>query len=64
MTNVATDRMFLYKAAKYEVHNFFEDCGMTVPEMWEMISKDPMEMNETEQFWHITCVMDYEERRR
>ena len=63
MMGTATDRMFLYKAAKYEVQNFFEDCGMTISEMWKMISKDPDEMSPTEQFWHVTCVMDYEEQR-
>lgn len=57
------DRMLLYKAVKHEVQEFFGDHGMTIPEMWERVSGDPMTMTPNEQFWYVTCLMDYEERR-
>ena len=55
-------RFELYKAAKYEVCNFYYDCGMTLPEMWTMISKDVQDMNDTEYFWYNTCISDYNEK--
>ena len=63
MMGTAINRMFLYKAVKYEVQNFFEDHGMTIPEMWDRVSGDPDRMDAGEQFWYVTCITDYEEKR-
>ena len=56
------ERAELYKAAKYEVNTFPEDCDMTLPEMWAAISKQPEDMTPNEQFWWATCLRDYEQQ--
>ena len=51
-----TERMELYKAAKYEVETVYEDHGMSLPEMWEAVN-DP-----NDSFWKEMCLDDYRSR--
>ena len=57
-----SERMFLYKAAKHEVTNYKEDCGMNLAEMWAAISKKPEQMTRNDKFWLATCIEDYNNR--
>ena len=50
-------RFQLYKAVKYEVEEYAEDCGYTLAELWSIIQKD----DEKGKFWRRAVVTDYEE---
>ena len=52
-------RMYLYKAAKWEVEYFKGDHGMNLAEMWEEMKK-----GEHKEFWKDTCIDDYKHGRK
>lgn len=58
---MTADRVELYKAVKWEVHHFHEDCGFTVPEMWDAVN-DRTGI-EAGTFWKNMCLDDYRNRR-
>ena len=60
-----TDRVELYKACKYEVENFREDHGMSLPEMWAVVNDRAPEWKRmgVQAFWKATCLRDYREQR-
>lgn len=56
------ERFTLYKAVKYQVKEFLNEGGfITLTELWEMVSKNYMELNPTEEFWFHICLKDYNE---
>lgn len=47
-----SDRYALYQGAKYEVENFFEDHGYSLPELYKIA--------QTNNFWRAVCKSNYE----
>lgn len=46
------ERFELYKAAKYQVEEYFEDHEMLLPKMWKLVNTDDT--------WKNECISDYE----
>ena len=54
------DRMELYKAVKYEVANFREDCGFGMVDMWNVVNG---RTEYSAEWWTRICLEDYRARR-
>lgn len=49
------DKFNLYKSVKYQVENFSEDIGYTLPELWAIIKGN----STNSLWWKNICMKDY-----
>ena len=55
------ERMELYKAVKWEVEHFHEDCGFTMVDLWDVVNyRGGFEAG---WWWRNQCLDDYRARR-
>lgn len=55
------ERLELYKACKWEVEHFSEDCGYTLVDMWDVVNyRNGIEAGT---WWRAQCLDDYRNRR-
>jgi hypothetical protein len=56
------ERYELYKAAKWEVEHFHEDCGFNLAEMWDVVNM--RSGIESGWWWKNQCLDDYRAKRK
>lgn len=65
-TNGDMTRYELYKAVKWQIIHYSEDCGMNLPQLWEVVNgRRPKglvfdeDIKKVGAFWRNTVIEDY-----